>query len=113
MPKYDSALIYTFAGRLYSRAESAIVTATLIGAVIGAVMGYAGGAVSGNGGTFALVAAVIMGAIGYSIGSERAFQLKLQAQVALCQVQIEENTRRGVSGGDLPSSLTRASRPAV
>ncbi len=31
--------------------------------------------------------------IGWATGSERAFQLRLQAQTALCQLRIEQNTR--------------------
>ena len=30
---------------------------------------------------------------GYMIGTARAFMLRVQAQMALCQKQIEENTR--------------------
>lgn len=37
-----------------------------------------------------------MSALGFLIGQERAFRLKLQAQIALCQVRIEENTRKAV-----------------
>lgn len=43
---------------------------------------------------FAALGAVVAGLIGYAIGTEKAFQLKLQAQTALCQVKIEENTRK-------------------
>ncbi len=41
----------------------------------------------------ALVGAVIGGGIGYVVGQQRAFWFRLQAQLALCQAQIEENTR--------------------
>ena len=38
---------------------------------------------------------VVLGlAAGLSFGRARAFKLKLEAQVALCQVQIERNTER-------------------
>jgi hypothetical protein len=36
----------------------------------------------------------VLGLVGYSLAQDKAFQLKLQAQVALCQVQIELNTHR-------------------
>jgi hypothetical protein len=39
------------------------------------------------------IGAILGGAMGYAIGTEKAFTLRLQAQVALCQVQIEANTR--------------------
>ena len=38
------------------------------------------------------ISAVIIGAIGYYIGVERSFKLRLMAQSALCQVMIEANT---------------------
>ena len=40
------------------------------------------------------VGILIGAAIGYSMGSTRAFRLKLEAQIALAQVEIEANTRR-------------------
>jgi hypothetical protein len=40
-----------------------------------------------------LIGAVIVGAIAWQLGRQKAAALRLQAQVALCQVQIEENTR--------------------
>jgi hypothetical protein len=40
-----------------------------------------------------LIGASFLCIIGYYFGKEKAFQLKLQAQVSLCQVAIEENTR--------------------
>jgi hypothetical protein len=88
MARYESSLIYQFADRLYGRASSTIVAYTALFALIGFSAGliYAGA-------TVGLIAAVLLGAIGYVFGSEKAFQLKLQAQTALCQVQIEENTR--------------------
>jgi len=40
-----------------------------------------------------LLGAILFGLLGFWLGRERAFQLKLQAQTALCQAKIEENTR--------------------
>jgi hypothetical protein len=93
MVKYDSSLIYQFAASLYKQ----------VGVVIGLVGGYL--VTDGRGGTVTVVGGLLLGAIGWWIGTQKAFALKLQAQIALCQVQIEENTRgRGVSGGSLPQS---------
>lgn len=39
------------------------------------------------------VGLVLFGLLGWALGRERAFVLKLQAQTALCQTQIELNTR--------------------
>ncbi len=44
-----------------------------------------------------LVGAVLGALIGISIGRGRAFVYQLQAQQALCQVEIESNTRRATA----------------
>ena len=41
-----------------------------------------------------IVFAIFTGALGYGMGREKAFLIKLQAQIALCQAKIEENTRK-------------------
>lgn len=110
MLAYDSKIIYEFAARLYKQANSIIAIYTVVGALIGGIGGYVAGE---SNSTIALVGAVILGALGFYIGREKAFALKLHAQTALCQVAIEENTRsRGVQGGHLPSAGTH-SRSAV
>ena len=86
--EYDPKVIVEFASRLYARANSVIATYTILGVLVGAGAGSALGHGAG-----ALIGAVIVGSIGYSMGSEKAFQYKLQAQMALCQVKIEANTR--------------------
>lgn len=88
MIRYDASIIREFAQSLYNQAESTVLIYTIGGIVIGVGLGYLISTVA------LLIGAVIIGGIGYMIGQARAFQLKLQAQVALCQVQIEENTRQ-------------------
>jgi hypothetical protein len=87
---YDPRLIQEFAQRLYSRAANIVVVYTLAGAAIGWYVGKASG---GPGGTYPTTAAIIGAVLGFGLGMEKAFWLKLQAQLALCQVQIEKNTR--------------------
>jgi len=86
--QYESKVIEQFAERLYGRAKSIIIRYTVFGVLIGAGVGYA--AMHRPVGTG--IGAVIAGILGYSLGVEKAFLLKLQAQTALCQVQIERNT---------------------
>ena len=43
--------------------------------------------------TEVLICAFIGGMMGAALGRTKGFSLKLQAQTALCQVQIERNTR--------------------
>lgn len=90
MVKYDPTVIYAFAQRLYSRAQLVIMLATVLGAIIGAFIGYV---LSGKENTGLVAGAVILGVIGLLVGAEWAFWLKLRAQMALCQVKIEQNTR--------------------
>src|SRR5260221_4840880 len=98
---YDPAVIQKFAERLYGRATSIVVTSTLIGLVVGLLVG--GGiavamAKQSPGGQPEVGLPIAIGAgigalFGLFRGLERAFLLKLEAQKALCQVQIETNTR--------------------
>lgn len=99
MIKYDSAIIHQFADGLYKLANTIVVAYTVIALLVGVVLGNV------LNGFMTLVGGLLLGAIGWGLGTQKAFVLKLQAQVALCQAQIEENTRgRGVSGGSLPQS---------
>lgn len=102
MVQYDPTVIHTFVERLYRQAKSIVVTAT----VLGVLVGFIGGAALGNmnrdlrdASTMIMIFGVVIGGgLGYAIGQARAFALRLMAQTALCQVQIEENTRRGAAG---------------
>jgi len=93
MASYDSSVIEEFADRLYREASSTVATYTLLVALLGAGGGVAVGSVIQGALLAASVGALVGGAIGFQIGQQKAFALRLQAQVALCQVQIEVNTR--------------------
>lgn len=95
MATYDPGILQKFADSLYSRANGIIVTYTLVGLIVGAVGGFFLETVLRTGNVLVVVGvvAVMVGGIGSSIGSAKAFILKFQAQVALCQRQIEMNTR--------------------
>lgn len=87
--QYDPKIIEQFAENLYARAKSIIITYTVMGMILGAVGGTALLPVIGTG-----IGAVLFGAIGFSLGRDKAFHLKLEAQIALCQVKIERNTSK-------------------
>jgi predicted lipid-binding transport protein (Tim44 family) len=89
--RYDSTIIQTFADRLYSQADGVVIICAVIGILVGLGSGYGVGGVVG-----AIVGSVIIGALGFVIGLSIAFQLKLKAQILLCQMQIEKNTRQTV-----------------
>jgi hypothetical protein len=85
MAAYDRDVIYEFANRLYSKAETVTFSYTIIGILLG-------GSACLFSKTSGVILAVIFGIIGFLIGNEKAFWYKLQAQVALCQAEIETNT---------------------
>lgn len=107
MIQYDPNIIYEFATRLYKQAKYIIATYIIVGVFLGAplgsVVGYyiikelKSGLILSQilGGTIGLIFGSILGGIiGYAIGVEKVFELKLKAQTALCQLKIEENTRK-------------------
>lgn len=100
MVKYDAQVIVQFAADLYSQARSIPVTYAALGVLAGFGAGAAafGTAIDGGGLIGGALGALLLGVVAFKLGQQKAFALKLQAQVALCQVQIETNTRGRVSG---------------
>ena len=98
--QYDPNIIQTFADALYARAASIVATCTICGTLFGIVplviVSITGANKSGESGLifFLILIALLGGLIGFRIGKAKAFDLKLKAQEALCQVQIEKNTRK-------------------
>ena len=91
VPPYDATIIHEFAARLYRQADALANTYAVIGALIGFLAIYA----IARQPLPALVVAAIFGAIGFAVGRAAGFRLRPQAHTALCQAQIEANTRRG------------------
>jgi len=117
MTEYDPQIIRKFADRLYRRAKTAIVTFTVLGVLVGGLTGLGTGlamfAAGGDDPSIAIggliaapIGAAILGVLGYVAGREAAFRLKLQAQTALCQIKIEENTRRQFNAGGSSPTLS-------
>lgn len=99
--QYDPAIIQRFANRLYARARTIVFLYTFIIGIFGLFLGGIASEVLKDRDSktaerpfypFA-IGGFLFGWIGFLIGSERGFVLRLQAQTALCQKQIEENTR--------------------
>jgi len=101
MTSYDSNVLQENADGLYSRASTLIASYAAAGAVVGWVAVYfleptiltalrlpASYSLIPLQFLAALIAAILGGVWGYSKG----LGLKLQAQVALCQMKIEQNT---------------------
>ena len=96
MAAYEPEVFRRFATRLYARAGLSAVLSTVLGLLIGLVA--APYILQSLPAAIALKfpewgCAVLLGLIGLGQGLERGFLLKLQAQTALCQLQIEQNTR--------------------
>ena len=99
--EYNPALIQILANRLYSKARIVVVKSTVIGAVLFSVTFYFAASIGHNTvDIFGLAPIKFLGVglligvvFGFVSGQSKSYQLKLSAQLALCQVQIEKNTR--------------------
>lgn len=103
---YDPQIVLKFIDRLYRQATVAVATFTILGVLVGAGIGFALARADEMGANLRfvpvreqdyigiLVGAIVLGVFGFFAGRERAFQLRLRAQTVMCQLKIEENTRK-------------------
>lgn len=107
--KYDSRIIHEVAERLYRAAAITEFLFTAVGLLVGGAVGWQLPRPSDHP-LALLVAGAGAGAVfGYWIGHMRALKLRFDAQMALCQAQIEENTRGG-KGAPGPQAGTIGAR---
>lgn len=106
--RYDPSVLREMAARLDAQATTTIVIWTVVGAVVGAGALAVVGLALENVGIGALVGLIVGGVLGYMIGEHRALMLRFEAQLALCQVAIEENTRPQTSEAPRAPELTVA-----
>jgi hypothetical protein len=93
MSNYDSTLLRTLALKLNAQARTAVVVGIVAGAVTGGLFGFAASLIFMLSSSLLIPGAVVGAVLGIFAGRRKAQALRLQAQMALCQVQIEENTR--------------------
>lgn len=91
---FDPTIIEEFARRLLAQARGTVAILTVAGALIGAAFGWQ----AELGAPSWIIGAAVGGLIGFALGRQRAFRLRLDAQTALCQVAIERNTRAAARG---------------
>ncbi len=95
--RYDPAVIQQFADQLYAQARLMVATYAVLGFLLGG-LGMAGFGLTEMGGGSpylpGLVGGFVFAALLAAVGQSRAFDLRLRAQTALCQVQTEWNSRR-------------------
>lgn len=92
MAMYDPQIIEKYADNLYRRATLIVITCMILGLLAGIVGGASVDPAGGGGWRF--VGAALGLFLGCAIGNQIVFGMKLKAQMALCQVQIEKNTHR-------------------
>jgi predicted lipid-binding transport protein (Tim44 family) len=104
LPSYDPRVIEQFADKLYRKASSFVAGSIVVGGALGALFGAVPLTSLGNswpipsafGFATLLIGALCGAVVGYVIGDIRSFGYRLQAQAALCQLQIEQHrVRRG------------------
>ena len=100
LPDYEPRVIEQFAEKLYRKASAFVMGSVVVGAALGAAfgsvpltsLGEAWPVPSMFGFVTLLLGGVFGAVIGYVIGDTRSFGYRLQAQSALCQLQLERNT---------------------
>jgi uncharacterized membrane protein len=91
MPAYDSAELAKLADQMLARAKWTSLTFSALGVVLTL---SANEVLSRAFGDYDIIAYIAAGLISGAFGDQVANSLRLQAQTALCQSKIEENTRR-------------------
>jgi hypothetical protein len=100
MVEYDPNVIKKYAEELYARANKLIKQTARKYSFIGGIIGTLP-AIWIEDKYLAIISVLIFAYFGYKMGKEvgekEAFQYKLDAQLSLCQLKIEENTRKNTN----------------
>jgi F0F1-type ATP synthase assembly protein I len=91
MSHYDPKLLRKLAEKLDAQARTAVVGGIVAGAVTGSLFGYAAALMFSTPYSLVLPGLMVGSIIGIFAGRRKAHALKLQAQMAYCQIKIEEN----------------------
>lgn len=105
MARYDRRVLTECADQVLSQADRSVATYALLGLLLGAVFGAGGTAYTGSGLALGIGAVIGLG-LGMVHGGTIALALRMQAQLALCQVEIEEHTKRSAAAAPIPERAT-------
>jgi len=96
MIEYDPNVIQEYAKGLYEQSRSVVTCYFFIGIFLGMLVFWKVSEILVADFDFLIIAigVLIGGVIGYGTGKSRAFEMKLAAQQALCQVEIAKNTKK-------------------
>jgi F0F1-type ATP synthase assembly protein I len=101
MGRYDPKLLQELADQTQAQAATAVLGGIAAGAVTGCLFGYAANLMFYPSFSLVLPGLILGAVLGIVTGRRRAQALKLQAQMALGQMQIEENTRKTGDAGSV------------
>jgi hypothetical protein len=91
---YDPATFRELARRTHAQAKVAVVSGIAAGMVTGGLFGYAAILIFQSRTSLVWPGLGVGAALGAAAGWRKAVSLRFQAQMAFCQLQIEENTRQ-------------------
>ena len=96
MIEYNPKVIQEYAERLHLQARDAVPMLFFIGLLSGMIIfsGITAWCKIGFDALIVSIGALVGGVMGYSAGQQKAFALKLQAHLALCQLKMEESVRK-------------------
>ena len=95
MAQYDPKFIEQYAENLYKQAKTVTGAHFFIGILLGfLIFGSISNRLTGSLDFLIISIGVLIGGVfGFGSGQNKASSLKLEAQMALCQIKIEENSR--------------------
>lgn len=107
MVDYQPSVIQEHARRLYNRATAIVLTYAVFGFMVGAGVGFT--LVDED--RVALGIALVSLFLGIAVGVTKSFELRLEAQLALCQMRIEQHTRHVATMQSPPQPFTAQPGP--
>jgi hypothetical protein len=111
---FDPQAIEAFRRHVEARTVTVTAAYTIIGLLLGLIAVAALFGRDGHVNWMATIALGLLGGgLGYIMGCERAFMLRLQAQMTLFQAHIEANTQPPNGGFDSVPTLVSAPTPSL